>query len=135
LKVTLFARIIPIFLITWSIWLTKDSNINEDFLYACVLVQLFFSGLLTTFTFTLMMEISYKAHEEIQASHFSLLSTCEVFGKLLFQPLISFYTDSYGYKNAFILFCFLYVLSILTFYFKRPSFIVNSSNSNEIKIE
>ena len=85
-------------------------------LYLAVVLQLFFSGFLTTITFTLMMEVSFLADKQIQATHFSLLATCEVFGKLLFQPLVSAFTDTFGYSSAFILFTFLYILSILPLY-------------------
>ena len=59
-----------------------------------------------------MMEISFNAPSSIQASHYSLLAAFEVFGKLLFQPIISVYTDYYGYGNAFIIFIFLYLICI-----------------------
>jgi hypothetical protein len=60
-----------------------------------------------------MMQISLKAPSSIQASHYSLLATFEVLGKLIFQPFISIFTDFFGYSLAFILFIFLYLLSIL----------------------
>ncbi|CAF0751929.1 unnamed protein product [Brachionus calyciflorus] len=91
------------------------------FIMFLVQFQLFFSGVLTTFTFTLMMEISFMAPKNIQASHFSLIATCEVFGKLLFQPLISFYTDTFGYTYAFILFVILYSICPINFKFKPKS--------------
>ena len=78
---------------------------------------MFLSGLLTTFTFTTMMEISYLAPKNIQATHFSLLATCEVFGKLLLQPVVSAFTDRFGYSLAFILFTFLYSSCLLMFKF------------------
>jgi MFS family permease len=67
------------------------------------------------------MEISFNAPVDIQASHYSLLAAFEVFGKLLFQPVVSVYTDYYGYKNAFIVFTFLYIICIffLKFYPKK----------------
>jgi dipeptide/tripeptide permease len=68
-----------------------------------------------------MMEISYiSCDPEIQASHFSLLSTCEVLGKLLIQPFISMYADSYGYSNAFVLFSLLYFVCVFNFAFYKP---------------
>lgn len=76
-------------------------------------MQLFLSGLLTTITFTLMMEVSLGAPLQIQASHYSLLATFEVLGKLIFQPIISIFTDFFGYSLAFVLFVILYLLCIL----------------------
>jgi hypothetical protein len=104
-----------------------NHKIFKDQVFILVQFQLFLSGVLTTFTFTLMMEISYASCEpQIQASHFSLLSTCEVLGKLLIQPFISMYADSYGYSNAFILFSALYLVCVFNFAFykaqpKQPS--------------
>ena len=88
-----------------------------------VQIQLFFSGILTTFTFTLMMEISFMSPKTVQASHFSLIATCEVFGKLLFQPVISFFADTFGYSSAFVLFVGLYLVCIVNFRFK-PSVLI-----------
>merc|ERR1712127_160546 len=93
------------------------------------MVQLFFSGALTTTCFTLMMQISYMATESIQATHFSLLATCEVFGKLLLQPLVSMFTDHYGYEAAFVLFSFLYFVCYFIYKF-HPSCLTSSINSN-----
>ena len=60
-----------------------------------------------------MMEVSYLAPKTIQATHFSLLATCEVFGKLLFQPVIAAFTENFGYTRAFHLFAFLYLICVL----------------------
>lgn len=84
-----------------------------DFLLIMVLIQLFLSGFLTTITFTCMMEFTFNAPSQIQATHYSLLATFEVFGKLLFQPFISVYTDYYGYTNAFIIFTILYFVCVI----------------------
>lgn len=101
-------------------------------LFSLVQVQLFLSGFLTTVTFTVMMEISYSSCEpHLQASHFSLLSTCEVLGKLLFQPVISIFTDSYGYSSAFILFTILYLISTLNFIVCREPRVQSVQHKNK----
>lgn len=56
--------------------------------------------------------------KRIQASHFSLLATCEVFGKLLFQPVVSAFTDRFGFSYAFILFTVLYLICLINLMFK-----------------
>jgi MFS family permease len=70
------------------------------------------------------MEISFYAPSNIQATHFSFLATLEVLGKLLMQPIISMFTDYYGYSNAFILFCLFYGLCIISV-INCPNFIAN----------
>ena len=81
-----------------------------------------------------MMEISFQSPKTIQATHFSLLaylkllfhfliefnkilylnfSTFEVFGKLIFQPVVSAFADSYGYKYSFNLFLFCYIVCLI----------------------
>ena len=82
-----------------------------------------------------MMEVSFLADKQIQATHFSLLATCEVLGKLLFQPVVSMFTDTFGYSVAFVLFIVLYVLSILPVY-SSPSILEQSrevSNDDDSK--
>jgi hypothetical protein len=118
-------RIVPIAIITYIIISFENSNkkdLNETYSLECllflVLIQLFFSGLLTTFTFTTMMEISYASPASIQATHYSLLATFEILGKLLLQPIVSAFTDSYGYSNGFILFTFFYLICLISFCFK-----------------
>lgn len=111
-------------------------NINDlllliDGLIGIAMVQLFFSGFLTTFTFTLMMEISFKAPKHIQATHFSLLATCEVLGKLLMQPLISAYTDYFGYSSGFFLFSVLYVVALITFQFRPVKILTKTLKSTD----
>jgi hypothetical protein len=97
---------------------------------ATALIQLFLSGFLTTITFTSMMEISFNAPKSIQATHYSLLAAFEVFGKLLFQPFVSVYTDYYGYTNAFIIFTFLYFICILIMKFYPKKLINNNKLFN-----
>jgi hypothetical protein len=102
-----------------------------DSILGLVIAQLFLSGLLTTFTFTLMMETSFLTPKAIQATHFSLLATCEVFGKLLFQPLIAIYADKFGFTSAFVMFCVLYLACIVQFQFRSTQL----KEMKELKVE
>jgi hypothetical protein len=46
---------------------------------------LFESGAITTATFTLMMRLSQTAPSALQGTHYTVLATCEVFGKLVIR--------------------------------------------------
>ncbi|KAI7813576.1 major facilitator superfamily domain-containing protein 3 [Triplophysa rosa] len=70
-------------------------------------LQHFIAGLITTLTFTLMMNCTQRADESIQATHYSFLATLEVLGKLSFSALAGGMVDTVGYPIAFILFLFL----------------------------
>lgn len=93
------------------------SNITW-FLYSPVLaiismcLMLLVSGIVTTATFTLMMQCSKRAPSHIQASHYTTLATLEVVGKLLFSVSLGSVTDAIGYENVFILFLVLTTLVI-----------------------
>lgn len=124
LKIAATIRIAPIFLISClliSFESSNNTNLSDSyslsFILYLLLIQLFCSGMLTTITFTMMMELSFLAPKNIQATHFSLLATCEVFGKLLLQPIVSAFTDHFGYSNAFILFTALYLICLISFRF------------------
>lgn len=143
LSLTIKLRIIPIAIITFIIYHQMSSKehlnliylckfnqreclnvififsffVSKDFLLVTVLIQLFMSGFLTTITFTLMMEMSFNAPTSMQATHYSLLATFEVFGKLLFQPVIAIFTDYYGYTIAFSLFTCLYMMCAISLKF------------------
>lgn len=76
-----------------------------------------------------MMQVSFMSAKNIQATHFSLLATFEVFGKLLIQPLISMYCDYYGYSSAFILFTLLYFSCLIVLKF-HPKFLLQLKKNN-----
>ena len=101
---------------------------NKDSVLCLVLVQLFLSGFLTTICFTVMMKISFMSPKSIQATHFSLLATCEVLGKLLFQPVASSFADYWGYSLAFVLFALLYFICVLLIHF-MPQCLCNAHSS------
>ncbi len=123
IKYLIWIRIFPVALLTLLINTHETSgshsldNATFYLLIITSIAQLFISGFLTTLTFTLMMQVSFLSSKSIQATHFSLLSTCEVLGKLIVQPVVSAYTDQFGYSAGFTLFTGLYILSFLTFQF------------------
>lgn len=76
------------------------------------LLLLALSGLATTMTFILMMMCSQRAPEEVQATHYTVLATFEVMGKLAFASLLGILTEWMGYSLAFALFTTLAAVSI-----------------------
>eukprot|EP00092_Neocalanus_flemingeri_P009285 GFUD01009991.1.p1 GENE.GFUD01009991.1~~GFUD01009991.1.p1 ORF type:complete len:389 (+),score=89.44 GFUD01009991.1:329-1495(+) len=71
----------------------------------------FCAGVLTTAAFTAMMTLSQSAPEHIQSSHYSLLATMEVLGKLAFATVSGSLIDTFGLDCVFVLFA---VFSVLT---------------------
>uniref|UniRef100_A0A8C2GUB8 Major facilitator superfamily domain-containing protein 3 n=1 Tax=Cyprinus carpio TaxID=7962 RepID=A0A8C2GUB8_CYPCA len=70
-------------------------------------LQHFIAGLITTLTFTTMMNCTQRAEESIQATHYSFLATLEVLGKLSFSALAGGMVDTVGFPIAFVVFLFL----------------------------
>ncbi|XP_023347955.1 major facilitator superfamily domain-containing protein 3 isoform X1 [Eurytemora carolleeae] len=71
----------------------------------------FCAGTLTTAAFTAMMSLSQGAEESIQSTHYSLLATVEVFGKLSFASVSGCFIDELG---LFCMFCIFSTLAVLT---------------------
>nr|KAF6270814.1 major facilitator superfamily domain containing 3 [Myotis myotis] len=76
-------------------------------------LQHFLGGLVTTATFTLMMCCSQLAPSALQATHYSLLATLELLGKLLLGTLAGALADSLGLHFCFSLFLALSAIPIL----------------------
>ena len=64
-------------------------------------------GIVTTATFTLMMHVSRQAPPGVQATHYTLLATVEVVGKLAFTSLCGWLVDLAGYRFLFLVFAIL----------------------------
>jgi len=62
------------------------------------------SGIITTAAFTLMMQCSRQAPSSVQATHYTLLATCEVVGKLAFTSVSGWLADLVGYRFLFLIF-------------------------------
>ncbi|XP_047641591.1 major facilitator superfamily domain-containing protein 3 isoform X1 [Phacochoerus africanus] len=76
-------------------------------------LQHFLGGLVTTTTFTLMMRCSQLAPSALQATHYSLLATLELLGKLLVGALAGALADSLGLRFCFSLFLALSATPVL----------------------
>jgi len=72
-----------------------------------LLILTLLSGIVTTATFTLMMQCSRRAPPGVQATHYTVLATCEVVGKLAFTSACGWLTDLAGYRFLFLLFAVL----------------------------
>ncbi|XP_015931168.1 major facilitator superfamily domain-containing protein 3 [Parasteatoda tepidariorum] len=119
LHYVLIARTVPIF-IQWiivSLWYPNNSEMFKSILFffsASSLCALeFTAGLVTTAVFTLMMSCSLKAPPTLQATHYSVLSSIEVAGKLLFSSFAGVLIDSYGLGYTYLLFITLSLASLL----------------------
>lgn len=95
-----------------------------------MLLLLIVSGAISTAAFTLMMHCSQQANQKCQASHYSLLATAEVLGKLLFSVFVGAITDMVGYAWAFGLFITLSV-AVLPLFSYAPHCLGSRSESAE----
>uniref|UniRef100_A0A670I6H3 Major facilitator superfamily domain-containing protein 3 n=1 Tax=Podarcis muralis TaxID=64176 RepID=A0A670I6H3_PODMU len=82
-----------------------------------IFLQHFIAGLVTTLTFSIMMQCAQKAQENIQATHYSLLATLEVLGKLVFSSLAGIVVDWLGFVGAFSVFLALSRIYLFPFAF------------------
>jgi len=122
---TALLRCVPIFIqfIVITVW-GSDPIMSVDYLdilsvdslmFYVAIISLclanFCAGMLTTACFTAMMTLSQSAPEEIQSSHYSLLATMEVLGKLAFASVSGWMIDLWGLNFVFVIFV---VFSLLT---------------------
>ena len=86
----------------------STSNTDSIFIYCGIDTLLnVCSGFITTWTFSQMMNSSKNIPEHLQAMHYSLLSTVELFGKLFFTSFAGFLADAIGYIAFFCMCCVL----------------------------
>nr|CUU99793.1 hypothetical transcript [Hymenolepis microstoma] len=83
-------------------YVEMDTNSRVLLMNAALVV----SGSITTTIFTLMMECTRRVVVEgARATHYTILSTAEVLGKLVFSALgVASLTDALGYPLGFLLF-------------------------------
>lgn len=93
--------------------LGRDTSIVKVLLLVTLVLQNFLAGMITTATFTLMMLCTRQAQKSVQASHYSLLSSLEVLGKVVFSTVSGFLVDSFGVSASFSLFVVLSCLPLL----------------------
>jgi len=114
LKWSAWVRCLPMFsqLLMVTLWPQDDF---PPLLYAAAILTLsisaFVAGILTTACFTTMMQLSRLAEDHLQASHYSLLSTMEVAGKLAFASVSGIIIDTFGLQVVLLL---LLLLALLT---------------------
>ncbi|KAF8770183.1 Major facilitator superfamily domain-containing [Argiope bruennichi] len=122
LHLTLVARSGPIFMqfIIVNLWDTEFSPFLQSVFFFFSVASLcaleFTAGLVTTAIFTLMMACSLKAVPSLQATHYSVLSSVEVAGKLIFSSIAGVLIDVMGIANVYFLF---FVLSSFSVFLLR----------------
>lgn len=100
-------------------------------LYWCSLMSLclvsYTGGVLTSLTFTFLMQYSRTQHHQpaVQSSHYSVLSSLEVAGKLLFASIAGFVVDWVGLNWAFIFYASLSTLPMILLLFEPISSVKN----------
>ncbi|KAM9306023.1 major facilitator superfamily domain-containing protein 3 [Gastrophryne carolinensis] len=93
--------------------LAADAPVVKAGLILTLVLQHFLAGLITTVTFTLMMHCTRRAPARVQASHYSLLSSLEVLGKVGFGAISGLLVDSLGVSASFSAFVALSCLPLL----------------------
>ncbi len=68
------------------------------------------AGAITTPVFTLMMGLSQKSPKDIQGTHFSMLATSEILGKLMFATVNGWIIDLVGLQVMYVIFSLLAIL-------------------------
>ena len=86
------------------------------------------AGGITTAAFTMMMTLSQKADQAFQGTHYSILATCEVLGKLLFAAFAGWLTDLVGLQAIY---AFFSLLAVMVVKFIRT---FSEVNANKLKI-
>ncbi|KAF5402593.1 MFS transporter PAT family beta-lactamase induction signal transducer ampG [Paragonimus heterotremus] len=91
---------------------------------ACMNLTLFVSGAITTVMFTLMMQCTRsESSSKTHATHYTILSTAELLGKLIFGIIASPFTDLVGYTMSNLAFL---LVSLLPIWFVQTRHLVLS---------
>ncbi|KAJ6661520.1 hypothetical protein lerEdw1_014430 [Lerista edwardsae] len=91
----------------------EHSFIFEAAAVLSICLQHLIAGLITTVTFSIMMQCTQKAEQSIQATHYSFLATLEVLGKMIFSAMVGSLVDWLGFFHAFCIFLAFSFASIL----------------------
>ncbi|XP_035220582.1 major facilitator superfamily domain-containing protein 3-like [Stegodyphus dumicola] len=119
LHYVLIARSGPIFLqwIIVNLWYPGIPSVFHSLLFffsaASLCALEFTAGLVTTSVFTLMMSCSLKAPPTFQATHYSVLSSVEVAGKLIFSSMSGALIDWMGLSQVYFMFFILSSATVL----------------------
>lgn len=112
-------RLVSVMLQCLAIYLIENQPLRNHMSFPFILAIAsmcwlsYSSGVISTASFTLMMKMSRECSKESQASHYSLVASLEVAGKLLFASIAGIIVDQYGLLRTFQLFAFLCSLPIL----------------------
>ncbi|XP_034982237.1 major facilitator superfamily domain-containing protein 3 [Zootoca vivipara] len=113
LKVLMIFRLFSLVFQTLLLVAYEDKqSVFEGAAVLSIILQHFIAGLVTTLTFTLMMQCAQKAQESLQATHYSLLATLEVLAKMVFSSLAGSLVDWLGFTSAFSVFLALSSVSV-----------------------
>lgn len=120
---TLLWTSLPRSLVLTSQWIQVSNLTQTSFLLviASESILQFTAGVVTTATFTLMMSLSQEVAPGAQATHFSILATAEVVGKLLMISLSGVLVDYIGYCGFFGL-CWILALAVLPVLYQGQDF-------------
>ncbi|KAM8919577.1 major facilitator superfamily domain-containing protein 3 [Pelodytes ibericus] len=114
LRTLLFMRSVCLVIQTFLlIAVESKTSFLKVFVLLSLVLQHFLAGIITTVTFSLMMHCTRRAEKHIQASHYSLLSSLEVLGKVCFSAISGVVVDSLGVSGSFLLFIFLSCFPVL----------------------
>lgn len=80
-----------------------------------MMLLLLLGGMVTTATFTFMMQCSRLAPPHLQATHYTMLATLEVFGKLIFMTLSGWLVDRLGFPFMYLVFSILTLVTMFWF--------------------
>ncbi|RDD42919.1 Major facilitator superfamily domain-containing protein 3 [Trichoplax sp. H2] len=89
------------------------------------------SGIITSLTFTMMMQNAKKSPGHFYATHYSTLATAELAGKLFVMSLAGLIGDIVGYQIFFI-FCFFACLLVIPLLLNYRSFLYPNSGKNTL---
>lgn len=132
LRVSCMLRLFPLCSQIFVMWLWSEENASLCYVIsiASMLTMLLISGTVTTATFTMMMQCSQLAPDRIQATHYTVLATLEVLGKLTFSVATGPITDFVGYRYVY--FLFMALTAVLLPLFKCcPSSLEEKVNTNK----
>ena len=88
------------------------------------------AGLITTACFTTMMTISQSAPSSVQTSHYSLLATSEVLGKLLFASVAGVLIDMFGLELVFVVLV-IFAVTTIPLVLRMPDLEIMRSKSDK----
>ena len=123
-------------ILSWGLEKTHfDSSTTSDNLFKylgfiLICFTSFGAGSVTTATFTLMMSLSQKAPSHFRGTHYALLATFEVLGKLIFAAIAGWLTDLIGLQAIFSFFTILAIL-VVPFISYAPQSVLFTLNKSE----